>query len=84
MLTGNNQQTAQRTITTPPAEDRKVSFEVFSGLLTRLPRTEWLGQTVASVCWILSVLAYGISSTGDWLQLFAASSWLIANLAAER
>ena len=28
----------------------------------------WLGQTVASLCWILSVFAYGISTTGDWLQ----------------
>lgn len=43
---------------------------------------EWLGQTVASVCWIGSVFAYGISSSGDWLQLFAASSWLLANIAA--
>ena len=45
-------------------------------------RVEWLGQTVASVCWIGSVFAYGISSSGDWLQLFAASSWLLANIAA--
>ncbi|MEM8678216.1 MAG: hypothetical protein AAGF97_02570 [Planctomycetota bacterium] len=44
-------------------------------------RIEWLGQTVASICWIVSVFAYGISSTGDWLQLCAASSWLIANIA---
>ena len=43
---------------------------------------EWLGQTVASICWIASVLAYGISSSGDWLQLCAASSWLLANIAA--
>ena len=41
----------------------------------------WLGQTVASLCWILSVFAYGISTTGDWLQLFAASSWMISNIA---
>lgn len=41
---------------------------------------EWLGQTGASLCWIASVFTYGISSNGDWLQLFAASSWLIANL----
>ena len=45
-------------------------------------RIEWLGQTLASVSWIASVFAYGISSGGDWLQLFAASSWLLANLAA--
>ena len=41
-----------------------------------------LGQTVASLCWILSVFAYGISTTGDWLQLCAASSWMVSNIAA--
>ena len=41
----------------------------------------WLGQTAASLCWILSVFAYGISTTGDWLQLGAASSWMISNIA---
>ncbi len=50
--------------------------------LIRVLRIEWLGQTVASICWIASVLAYGISSSGDWLQLCAASSWLSANIAA--
>ena len=50
-----------------------------SGVIPTLS-ADWLGQTVASVCWILSVFTYGISSTGDWLQLFAASSWLLANL----
>ena len=50
--------------------------------LARALRVEWLGQTAASICWIASVLTYGISSTGDWLQLFAASSWLVANFAA--
>ena len=43
----------------------------------RMFRIEWIGQTVASVCWIISVLVYG----GDWLQLMAASSWLVANIA---
>ena len=42
----------------------------------------WLGQTAASVCWIASMLAYGIESSGDWLQLGAASAWLLANIAA--
>lgn len=42
---------------------------------------EWLGQTMASACWIVSVFVYGISSTGDWLQLGAASCWMVANLA---
>ncbi|TPV96538.1 MAG: hypothetical protein B7733_04250 [Myxococcales bacterium FL481] len=44
-------------------------------------RIAWLGQTLASVCWIGSVFAYGLSAPGDWLQLFAASAWLVANLA---
>ena len=41
---------------------------------------DWLGQTIASVCWMLSVFTYGLNSTGDWLQLLAASSWLLANI----
>ncbi|MEM9753621.1 MAG: hypothetical protein AAF916_09590 [Planctomycetota bacterium] len=47
----------------------------------RVLRVEWLGQTAASLCWIASVFAYGIGSTGDVLQLCAASAWLTANLA---
>ena len=43
---------------------------------------ERVGQTAASLCWIASVLASGISSPGDWLQLCAASAWLIANTVA--
>ena len=45
-------------------------------------RVEWLGQTMASLFWIISVFTYGISATGDWLQLCAASAWLVANIAA--
>ena len=41
----------------------------------------WMGQTVASLCWIVSVFAYGITTTGDWLQLCAASSCMISNIA---
>ena len=49
----------------------------------RALRIEWLGQTIASVSWIASVFAYGTpSQTGDWLQLVAASAWLVANIAA--
>ena len=48
----------------------------------RALRIERLGQTAASVCWIGSVFIYGISSVGDWLQLCAASAWLLANIAA--
>lgn len=50
--------------------------------LEKVLRIEWLGQTIASMCWIASVLVYGISSAGDWLQLCAASAWLLANIAA--
>ena len=51
------------------------------GMLYRALRIEWLGQTVASLCWIVSVFTYGISEAGDWLQLLAASAWLVANIA---
>ena len=50
--------------------------------LAKALRIRWLGQTVASLCWILSVLTYGITSGGDLLQLCAASAWLTANIAA--
>ncbi len=62
--------------------EKKVETSMISAWLTRVLRIEWLGQTVASLCWIASVLAYGISSSGDWLQLCAASSWLLANIVA--
>ena len=51
-------------------------------LLRRAMRVEWAGQTAASLCWVASVFAYGISSRGDWLQLCAASAWLLANTVA--
>ena len=50
--------------------------------LKRALRIEWLGQTLASLFWIVSVFTYGISAAGDWLQLMAASAWFVANLAA--
>ncbi|MEM6470511.1 MAG: hypothetical protein AAF802_13225 [Planctomycetota bacterium] len=53
-----------------------------SPILKRMLRIEWLGQTIASLSWICSVFVYGISSTGDWLQLLAASAWFVANMAA--
>ena len=49
--------------------------------LSRAWSIKWLGQTAASLCWIGSLLTSGIGSTGDWLQLCAASAWLIANIA---
>ncbi len=53
-----------------------------SQILAKMLRLEWMGQTVASLCWIASVFTYGISKPGDWLQLCAASAWLLANIAA--
>lgn len=47
---------------------------------------EWLGQTIASACWIVSVFVYadgGLpNNAGDWLQLTAASSWMVANVSS--
>ena len=51
-------------------------------LVSRMLRLEWLGQTVASLCWIVSVFLYGIEEAADVLQLAAASSWLVANVAS--
>ena len=50
--------------------------------LEKMSSLEWLGQTVASLCWIISVFSYGISTTGDWLQLLAASSWMLSNISS--
>ena len=52
----------------------------------KIRSAEWLGQTIASACWIVSVFVYADGalpeSTGDWLQLTAASSWMMANIAS--
>ena len=45
-------------------------------------RVEWLGQTIASLCWISSMYFYGIKDIGDGLQLVAGLAWFIANLAS--
>ena len=70
------------------------SFVLWSGVLDMLDTEkmmefEWIGQTLASLCWIISVFVYGYAngdtldlSTGDWLQLAAASSWMISNIAS--
>ena len=50
--------------------------------LTQVLTLEWGGQMMASLFWTTSVFVYGISSTGDVLQLCAALAWVIANLAA--
>ncbi|GEM_PF-428063 len=93
MLTANETSTAERTpavatrerhvtsVASEPTSRESVTAATPSWV-EKVLRIEWLGQTVASICWIVSVFTYGISSTGDWLQLAAASSWLVANLAA--
>ena len=48
---------------------------------------DWLGQTLASLCWIISVFVYvdgdlSSMSSGDWLQLAAASCWMASNIAS--
>ena len=50
--------------------------------LEKMMSITWLGQTLASLCWIISVFVYGISGTGDWLQLGAASCWMVSNIAS--
>ena len=57
------------------------------GALQKALRIEWLGQTLASLCWIASVFVYESNDSSGWelgdlLQLTAASAWLLANLAA--
>lgn len=62
--------------------ESRVATRLERNWVTRVFRIEWLGQTLASLCWIASVFSYGIQSNGDWLQLVAASAWLVANMAA--
>ncbi len=50
--------------------------------LDKMTSLEWLGQTIASGSWIVSVFVYGLSSAGDYLQLVADSSWMLSNIAA--
>ena len=90
MLTGNDEGAAGWALAAPSSGPDATSEAARRGIASgawrsRLARTlcvEWLGQTAASVCWIASMLTYGISSSGDWLQLFAASAWLLANIAS--
>ena len=69
-------------------EQNSKEATVFTMLRMKLARSEkvlsieWLGQTAASLFWIVSVFVYGISSTGDWLQLCAAFSWFVANISS--
>lgn len=54
--------------------------------ISKMMSFEWLGQTLASMCWIISVFVYetdvNLWSNGDWLQLAAASSWMASNIAS--
>lgn len=54
--------------------------------ISKMMSFEWLGQTLASMCWIVSVFMYetdvNLWSNGDWLQLAAASSWMMSNIAS--
>lgn len=71
------------TLNSPSVEmNRAVNSEAKMSPLAKYLKIEWLGQMIASLCWIVSVFVYGISSTGDWLQLSAASAWFIANIAS--
>ena len=62
--------------------DKQVDPKKSKKSLFKKSNLEWSGQTAASLFWIISVFIYGISSTGDILQLCAALSWLAANMAA--
>ena len=53
--------------------------------ISKVKSIPWLGQTLASLCWIISVFVYtngSEMSTGDWLQLAAASCWMVSNIAS--
>ena len=82
VVPGNHAALRGPSVTAKVVEEAVADSSPIQARLARVLRIEWIGQTVASLCWIGSVLAYGISSGGDWLQLLAASSWLVANIAA--
>lgn len=73
MLAGDDNQSLERlNVSSIPVETR----------VSKMMSFEWIGQTLASLCWIISVFVYGINSTGDLLQLMAASSWMLSNIAS--
>lgn len=87
MLTERDESTALQTAVSPSAGSTITNSKAATSIrgrrrLARALRVEWLGQTAASLCWISSVLTAGISSRADWLQLLAACSWLLANIAS--
>ena len=62
--------------------ETSVDYRETNDSLAKSISFEWLGQTIASICWVCSVFAYGINSAGDWLQLIAGLSWLFANISS--
>ena len=69
----NESNNIKRTETTTQSNNTRIN---------KMMSLEWVGQTVASGAWIVSVFVYGLASTGDYLQLVAASSWMLSNVAA--
>tara|TARA_Y100000768_G_scaffold221587_1_gene167026 strand:- start:1559 stop:1762 length:204 start_codon:yes stop_codon:yes gene_type:complete len=60
-------------------------MEPVQSRINKMKSIPWLGQTLASLCWIVSVFVYtngSEMSTGDWLQLAAASCWMVSNIAS--
>ena len=80
MLTDNEETLASPHILQPNVKTN--TSDKGMSRLSRAMQVEWLGQMVASLCWIASVLSYGITANGDWLQMAAACSWLLANVAS--
>jgi len=68
------------------SENNQVGGMSTSPRISKMMSFEWLGQTLASMCWIISVFVYetdvNLWSNGDWLQLAAASSWMMSNIAS--
>ena len=64
------------------SENASLAVPTKRNWVKRALKVEWLGQTADSIFWIASVFSYGVSSTGDWLQLCAASAWFVANIAS--
>ena len=65
-----------------PESDIPVVTSKTKPWIKKLKSLEWIGQTIASISWICSVFLYGISSSGDWLQLVAGFAWFTANIAS--
>ena len=60
-------------------------MELVQTRINKMKSVPWLGQTLASLCWIVSVFVYtngSEMSAGDWLQLAAASCWMVSNIAS--